>query len=237
MELRLYWRIVRRRLWIVLCLLCLVLLSYLLLPPSRPVSYVANMRFVVGLAPDQDPGRFYTYDRYYTWLTAEYLIDDFAEVVQSKVFAQDVASFAGLDVAAGVVQGATSAGKLHRILTIEIVWPDREELTRIADAVAQVLRERGDAYFAQLATDTAVVFLIDPPQLSRVAPSLRQRLDLPLRLILALGAGIFLAFLLDYLDDNVRHMADLAQLGLPILAEIPPERRSVTRFWRQRSMP
>lgn len=237
MELRLYWGIVRRRLWVVLCLLCLFLLSYFLLTPSRPVCYVANMRFVVGLTPDQNPARFYTYDRYYTWLTAEYLIDDFAEVVESKVFAQDVASVAALDVPPGAVQGATSAGKLHRILTIDVTWHDQEEVKLIADAVVQVLCDQGETYFAQLATGSAVVFLIDPPHVSQVGPSLRQRLDLPLRLIVALGAGIFLTFLLDYLDDSIRHRADLEKLDLPILAEIPPCRRWASRLWRRRSGP
>jgi len=52
-----------------------------------------------------------------------------------------------------------------------------------------------------------------------------------LRLILALAAGIVLAFLLDYCDSSIRGRADLESLGLPIFAEIPPRRR---RFLRRR---
>ena len=79
--------------------------------------------------------------------------------------------------------------------------------------------------------------MIDPPTISLVGPSLRQRLDLPLRTILALVAGIGLAFLLDYLDDTIRGRTDIEALGLPILAEIPQARRWMGPFRRRRSSP
>ena len=50
---------------------------------------------------------------------------------------------------------------------------------------------------------------------------LRERLDLPLRLLLALAAGVALAFLLDYLDDSVRSAAELEEMGLAVVGEIP----------------
>ncbi len=224
MELRTYWGVIRKRLWLVVGLLAISLASYLLFAPQAPASYSTNMRFVVGLKPEPSTGAYYTYDRYYTWLTAEYLLDDLAEVVKSRAFAQDVAAVAGLDLPSGVIQGATSSGKLHRILSISITWHDAGELSRIAEAVVQVLRERGATYFAQLSAESAVVSLIDPPSVSRVGASLRQRLDLPLRLALALIAGVGLAFLWDYLDVTIRNRADLEELGLPILAEIPAVR-------------
>ena len=136
MELLLYWRILRRRLWLVAGLLALVLVSYLVFARAPQPSYTAGMRFVVGLRPEPTSGAYYTYDRYYTWLTAEYLLDDLAEVVKSGVFAQDVAAQAGLAVPVGAIQGATSAGKLHRILTVQITWPHPQELERIANATA-----------------------------------------------------------------------------------------------------
>jgi len=208
--LRLYWRIVKRRLWLVVSLLAIVLLSYFLFRPAEPTHYTAN---------------------------TEYLLDDFAEVVKSEVFARDVAALAGVDVPTGAIHGATSTGKLHRILSVSITWPDREELEGIADAVVQVVRDQGNAYFAQLATDSATISLIDPPSIHRVRPTLRQRLDLPLRLLLGLGVGVGLAFLLDYTDDTIRHREDLEKLDLPILGEIPRRRKWLAGFLRRRSRP
>lgn len=233
MELRAYWRILKRRGWLVLGLLCASLLSYWLLPTRIPISYTAHMRFVVGLKPEPSSGSYYAYDRYYTWLTAEYLLDDLAEVVKSRAFAQDVAAAAGIELPPGVIQGATAAGKLHRILSVTVYWHDPDELSRIANALVAVLRERGATYFAQLSADNAVISLIDPPSIARAQASLRQRLDLPLRLLLALIAGAGLAFLLDYLDTTIRDRTDVETLGLPILAEIPTHRKWPSLFQRR----
>ena len=235
MELRLYWKIIKRRLWLIVALLAIVGISFLVYAPQPPSYYVATMRFVVGI--DQEPQSEYMNDRSFTWLTAEFLIDDLAEVVKSQVFAEDVTALAGLNVPAGTIQGATSAGKLHRILNVSVTWHNQEELAHIADAVVQNLMERGNTYFAQLATDQAIISIIDPPTISQPGLSLRQRLDLPLRLILALMAGVFVAFLWDYLDDTLREPSELERLGVPILAEIPNCARWPSRLWRRRSQP
>lgn len=235
MELRRYWRIVRRRMWIVIVLLVASALSHLLFAPSRTVSYTAGMRFVVGLEPEQKP-HVYTYDRYYTWMTAEYLIDDLSEVVKSQAFAQNVSALSGVNVPPDAIQGATASGKLHRILTINITWPHREQLEPISEAVAEALNDHVDEYFGQFGGAEAVIALIDPPQIQPVGPSLRQRIDLPLRLLLAGGFGIALTFFLDYMDDTIRHRQDLEELDLPILGEIPKE-RGLTSLWQRRPRP
>lgn len=237
MELRLYWAILRRRLLLPLALAIIAVTSYAVFPPARNAGYSASMRFTVGLRPEASSGTYYTYDRYYTWLTAEYLLDDLAEVVKSQVFAQDVAAEAGLAVSAGAIHAATAAGKLHRILTVTVRWPNRDELVRMSEAVTRVLTERGATYFAQLSADAAVVALIDPPSVSPVAASLRQRLELPVRLLLALIVGVGLAFLVDYLDDSVRDRADLESLDVPVLGEVPAARRWPAGITRHRSQP
>jgi len=235
MELRAYWGIVRKRIWIVMLLLLVLLLSYPFLGPAQaPQLYSASMRFVVGIAPEPLPPEVYGYDRYYTWLTAEYLIDDMSEVVKSRAFAEDVAEVSGRSIPVGAIQGATASGKLHRILTISASWGDPKELATIANAIVQVMRERSGTYFGQLGTENAVVALIDPPVVSPIGRSLRQRLDLPLRLTLALALGVALTFLLDYLDDSVRHRADLEALGIDLLAQVPSQRTWLARFLQRR---
>jgi len=221
MQLVAYWRIIKRRLWVPLLLLIIVLISYPLLASSPPTAYSANMRFVVGLRPEAGLGERYQYDRYYTWLTAEYLLDDLAEVVKSHAFAQDVAEASGIAVGAGTIQGATAAGKLHRILSISITWHDPDQLTAIANGVVQVMEHQAGRYFGQLGTEQATISLIDPPSIVPIGISTRQRLDFPLRLVLALSAGIGIAFLLDYIDGTIRDQADLQELDLAILAQVP----------------
>ena len=193
----------------------------------RPPTYSATMRFNVGIRPERIPG-VYTFDRYYTMLTSEYLVDDLGEIVRSQVFAQGVSkrlADKGIAVPAGAIGASTQPGKLHRILTVNIGWPDRSQLQAIAEAIVATLTESSADFFGQFSASEADIRLIDPPAISEVGRPAREQLDLPLRVLLALAAGIALAFLLDYLDDSVRERADLERLGLDVLGEVPSASR------------
>ncbi len=225
MELRQYWQIVRRRLWIVIALFSVVLVLSLLVRPAPSVAYQATMRFVMGLEPEPSTGDYYTYDKYYTWLTAEYLIDDAAALVHSQAFAEAVSAHlagTGITVPAGAIYGSTQAGQLHRILTVVVVWGDAGQVADIANSVASVLPSEVAKHFAQVGTSSVQASLIDPPAIGALGASLRQKLDLPIRLLLAAVVGIALTFLLDYLDDTVHSRQELEQAGMVVLAEIPP---------------
>ncbi|HUW08446.1 MAG TPA: hypothetical protein VM537_01895, partial [Anaerolineae bacterium] len=67
-------------------------------------------------------------------------------------------------------------------------------------------------------------YLIHRGGIAQSGPGLRERLDLPLRLILALLAGLGLSFLWHYLDTRVRERTDLEEMGLSVLGEIPRRR-------------
>ncbi len=237
MILRTYWQTIRKRLWLVLGLPTLVVLVYPLWTSSPQQTYAANMRFVVGIEPELDSVEYYSYDRYYTWLTAEYLLDDLSEVIKSRRFADDVATVAGIAVPPGAIQSATYAGKLHRILSVTVTWPDPDQLTEIGSAITTILTENADIYFAQLGTEDALISVIDPPSVYPIGQSLTDRLDLPLRIILALAIGIGLAFLLDYVDDRVQARGHVESLGIDVLAEIPIKRGILSRITGRHTMP
>jgi capsular polysaccharide biosynthesis protein len=227
MELRQYWKIIYRRWWIIVALLLVVLILSMLTRPSRAPVYVASMRFMMGLEPEAKTGDYYTYDKYYTWLTTEYLVDDVSELVRSGAFAQAVSqqlANLGVTVPAGAIHGSTQAGTLHRILTVNIAWGDAGELAQIANAVVAVLPSEVANHFAQVGTSGVYASLIDPPGIGAVGASLREKMDIPIRLLLALVAGIALAFVLDYLDESVRNRGELENVGVTVLAEIPPVR-------------
>lgn len=227
MEVREYWKIIKRRWWLPLALIAAVaLFSLLQLRPwqAASVSYAASMRLLVGVLPAAG-ANVSAYDpRYYSWLTSEYLVDDFTEVVRSELFAGKVSerlADQSLQVPPGVIQGSANTGKQHRIINLGFTWGDRSQLEAIASAAAAELIENTGFYFAQLGTDGAGVTLIDGPTIGEVAPSLRSQLELPLRLLLALLIGLGLIFLLDYMDASVRDERDLREMGLPLLARIP----------------
>jgi capsular polysaccharide biosynthesis protein len=226
MELRAYWNIIMRRWWLPVGLaLAVAALTLVMQRPwmPRPPMYTASMRFNVGVQPERIPG-VYTYDRYYTLLTSEYLVDDLGEIVRTGAFAAAVSerlAEKGITVAPGAIGASTQPGKLHRILTVHVTWPDADVLAAIANAVAATLTEGSAEFFGQFSAEEADIRLIDAPSVSAVGRPAREQLDLPLRVLLALAAGIGLAFLLDYLDTSVRERRDLEELGLPVLGEVP----------------
>ncbi len=238
MEIRKYVSIAWHWSWLIVGLPALVLGFSLLRPAgSQDRGYTATMRFSVGLTPQSSAPALYTYDRYYTWLTAEYLADDLSEVVKSREVADAVMAEAkrqglAVDIGPGTIQGSTSSGKLHRILTVSLSWPKRDELQKLANAVAAVLSQGQTPYFDQFRAvgSPVVMHVIDPPAISPVGASLRSRLDLPLRLILALFAGVALVLFLEYVDDTVRGAHDLQARGLEVLGTIP---RGRSLPWRR----
>jgi capsular polysaccharide biosynthesis protein len=232
MELREYWSIFRRRWWIPVGLAIVVgALSLLQLRPwqVQPPVYTASLRMLVGVMPATQTEVTTYYDpRYYAWLTSEYLVDDFTEVVRSRLFADNVSSrLAGqnIQVPAGVIQGSAATGKQHRIITLNFTWPDQTQLDQIAQAAAAELSENAPAYFQQLGTYGAGVTLIDGPSLGVTGPGVRDRIELPLRILLGFLVGLGIVFLLHYLDNSVRTRDQLEQIGLPVLGTIPRAKR------------
>ena len=230
MELRQIWQIIRRRWWMPVLLTALVaLFSLVQMRPWQPAapSYSASMRMLVGVLPATDADSTAYDPRYYAWLTSEYLVDDFTEVVRSDLFARNVSarlSQQEIQVPPGVIQGSAATGKQHRIITLSFTWAHAEELAAIAQAAADELSENAPQYFRVLGTDGAGITLLDPPAVGAVGPGLRDRLELALRLLLALFVGLGLVFLLDYLDTSIRARAELEDMGYQILGEIPKHR-------------
>ena len=225
MELREYVRVIWRYLWLVIALPVVVGIgSWVFRAQPAPV-YQASVRFTIGV--DAPPATQVTgYDPILNaYQASEYIRDDFVEIVQSDVFADDVnAQLAkmgatGLKVSKGNLSAAVE--KQRRLMSMTVTWGNAEQAQQIADAAVKNLSDNNAKYFAQLGSTGAQVAVIDKPVVSRVGASLRQQLDIPIRVLIALLAGIALAFILDYLDTSVRDARDAESLGLSVIGEIP----------------
>ena len=117
-----------------------------------------------------------------------------------------------------------SGGNAHRILTITVFWGQPDDAKAIANAAVTELSENSKTYMAQLGSENAQVHVIDEATVAPIGGGLKDQLDLPIRLGLALAAGVALAFLLNYLDDSVRDAAELEALGFTVLGRIPRRR-------------
>lgn len=229
MELRAYLAVLRRRWWVVVALPVLVLAFSLLTYSSPPPVYQYVVRLVVGVEPllnteqplDTDP-------RLAAAQASEYIADDLSVIVSEAAFADAVNARLpeGLRISPGTLAGATVAEKQHRILTITITWGNPDQLTAIGAAVVQTLREDAPRFLPLVGGYKSQVVVIGYYGPFPVGPGLRQKLDLPLRVLVALVAAVVLAFTWDYLDDSIRSRDEARRLlGAPVLAEIPRERR------------
>ncbi len=223
MELRHYWKLFKRRWLIVLLPMAVVLVVGLATYQSPPLVYNVGARFIVGQPPAADAATS-DQERYYNWTTSEYIVNGLNDWVGGGKFAEAVSqelAGQGIDIPPGAIQGSLVADNARSMLTVSLTYGDPEALAVMMDAVAAVLTEQNVAALPQLGGETAVLVQLDQPIVNQIPAGIRSQLDLPLRVLLALGAGIGLALLVEYLDPTIRERDELAQLGLPVVGEIP----------------
>jgi capsular polysaccharide biosynthesis protein len=232
MELRQYWSIIWKRVWIPALLFGVVLVISLALRRPPPTQYQAWARVLVDVPPLEAVEGMGFDPRLTAPQATEYLVDDFSLFVSSQAVAEAVSqrlAGQGLQVPPGVIQSSTASEQVHRVVSVRVTWSDPDQALAILTAAVEVLQQEAPAYFGRLGLEEPRVTLFDGPGVSPLPPSLTQRLDLPVRLLLALIAGVALCFLLDYLDDSVRGRQELEGMGIPVLAEVPARRRWLGR--------
>lgn len=235
MELRDYARVIWRYLWLIVILPVVVGVGSWILRPQPAPQYQASVRFTIGVnaPPAKDVSG---YDPILTsYQASEYIRDDFVEIIQSDMFADDINAqlaqmgLTGITVSKGNISGAIE--KQRRLMSLTATWNNRDQAQVIADAAVKSLAKNNQKYFAQLGSSAASVNVIDKATVGQVGASLREQLDIPIRIAIALLAGIALAFILEYLDTSVRDARDAEAQGLRVLGEIPSLSR---RFWQTR---
>jgi capsular polysaccharide biosynthesis protein len=222
MELRTYAKILLRRWWLAVAPVIVVVIYVLATMAPPAASYQVVMRYAAGSMPS---GTSLDYDRYYPWLTSEYIANGLADIAETGVFARAVADRlgrAGVDTSAGAVRSAIVTDNAQSILVVYITWTDPQQLLALAEAVSEELTQNGSDYFPQLEGIEPAIRLLDPPTPAPLPASLRAQLTGPaIRIAVALLAGVGLAFLWHYLDPTVHEVEELEEMGWEVLASIP----------------
>jgi capsular polysaccharide biosynthesis protein len=221
MELREYGRILRRHLWLILLLPLLAGLFSLMTREEPTISYGYHLQYSVSFMPvprdnmSMDPNLGAVQ-------ASEYVADDLTQIFEGSLFASYVQQYLPTPRPTGAITGATLAEKTHRMVNVSLSGATSEEVTQLATAVKQAATSDLDALVQALWGTTGMrMELVDEVGPVANADSLGSRLDLPLRVTLALIAAVALAFALDYLDDSVRSRKEVEQLVGPVLGEIP----------------
>ncbi|HYF63886.1 MAG TPA: Wzz/FepE/Etk N-terminal domain-containing protein [Herpetosiphonaceae bacterium] len=228
MELRRYLAIIQRAWWLVLGLPALVLL--LSLPTFRPdppryrvTAKVAVSHAAIGgneILPDMNV--------YNSWQSSQFIVDDLPAILRSRAFAEEVSAWVaqnrGLTIDPAAVQGTYDLESQHRVFSIIVNADQPERATAIAAGSVAVLAEQGLRFWGRAPSGGLDVAALDVPESATALSRWPQPVTkLALRLLLALLAGLGLAFVRHYLDQTVRERGDLDSLGLPVLASIPKE--------------
>jgi len=204
----------------------LVLVAGLATWRPAPTVYNAGVRFLVGQPPGAAAAEF-DEQRYYNWLSSEYIVNGLTDWIRGGNFAAAVSrrlAAQGIDAPAGLIQGGLAVDNARSMLTVSLTAGDPALLTQMLGSVVTVLTEDNAAALPQLGGERAVLIQLDEPVVNAIAPGLRSQLDLPLRVALALAAGLGLALLAHYIDPTVRDRAELERLRLPVMAEIPKQK-------------
>jgi capsular polysaccharide biosynthesis protein len=224
MELRTYAQILRRRWWLALIPTIVVLVIGLVTYQAPPPAYNVGVRFEVGQFPATEALSRSDEERYYNWLTSEYIVNGLADWVRGNRFGEAVSAElarAGLSVPAGAIQGGLAVDNVRSMLLISLSANDPQLLEEMMAAAVVVLTEQNAVALPQLGGESALLVQLDEPIVNQVPAGLRAQLELPVRVALAVIAGVGLAFLVEYLDPTLRDRLELEALGLRLMGEIP----------------
>lgn len=220
-----YAGVLLRRWWLVLIPpIVIVALTLLTTKPAPPVTYQVSMAFSMGIPPEPARGGVYNFDRHYNWLASEYITQGFSLLIPKGEFAAGVEKQLAKR---GITLPAPVAGSLRSefrssVMTVYVNWPTAEQAAQIAQGVVDELTTNYEPYWPQLKDATLPpARLMDTIVPVPIAPPLRDRFDLPVRILIGLLVGVALALGWHFIDPAIRGRSELERMGLKVVAEIP----------------
>ena len=221
MELKLIWRMLRRRWWLILVpvVIAAVLTVPQLLNRGSAVSggFAASFKYSAAQETSNLPNR--DGDFQDVWLASEFVVNAFTDWVKSSSFRGELAAMLGDDV--DLSQLDIQADNDRSIGQVFLSHPDAEQLETIASAAITILSTRNQDYFPHLGGQSAIVTLVDAPVVVPQQPSLPNRFAPLIQLGVALLGGIVLAVIAEYLDPMLHDKDELKALGLRVLSSVP----------------
>ena len=211
--------------WFWLVLLPLIIVALYLGLTYRPPasSYQVVIRLATGGHPAETLSE--DYDRYYAWLSSEYIANGLADIAVTQGFAQKASerlAAEGLSVSGPQLHNALASDNTQSIAIIYITWHDPEQLNLIGPVVGETLIDSGSSFYPQMQEIGPVARIVDMPAPHAIAPSIRNRILQPgLRLIVAGALGVGLAMVAHYIDPFVRSEEDIESQNVTVLTRIP----------------
>jgi len=219
MELRDYFRIIRKRIW-------LIVLAGLLCPAAALVSseatipvYQATAKLVVVAKTDPGGG---TASAYEGTLLSQQLVKSFAQILESRATAEAALRLDPQPFTPRQLQARVHAEPVTDTLLIDLTVEDIDaaRAKRLTNSVARAFI----AAVPRLQSSSALRVSLVEPALTPTAPIRpRTRLNVALGLLLGLMLGVGLACLREFLDRSVKTPEELeVAVSAPVVGTIPP---------------
>lgn len=217
-SLREYFLIIRNRIGLIILLTVISvvtsgLVSFFVLKPE----YQTFTTLIVGKPKDyQNVDNKLDYN---DLLLNQKLVSTYGELVKTRAVADEVIENLGLDISYKDFREKVNVNlvKDTEIIKLEVVDTDPILAAEIANETAQVFMENvKDIMMVEN------VQVIDRAQVPDMPIKPRPKLNMAIAGVLGLMVGIFLVFLLEYLDNTIKTPDDVEKyLGLPVIGTIP----------------
>lgn len=216
-DLREILHIIRKRIWILITIpligiIISAVVSFFVLTPI----YEASTTLIVGRQTFQDPDSEIQYSNLRAY---QQLVKTYGEIAKSRSISREVIEKLNLEMTPEQLQNSlkvTTVGDTE-LMKISVENPSPEMAKNIANTLASVFSER---IIEIKKVDT--VSVIDPAITPQNPIKPKKKLNIAIAAVLGVMIALGIIFLLEYLDNTVKTIADVEKyLELPTLGTIP----------------
>lgn len=231
MELKVYWAIVRKRLWLIVLLMFVTavptgIYSYTMIEPM----YTASSKIIVN----QNESRSLTVENGRVDIgminSDIQLIKTYKEIIMTPhIMNVVVEQYPQLNLSANELIQKIGVSSVNdtQVMSIYSMDSSYSRAANIVNAVSTVFQNEIPKL---MKIDNVSILNAADPEANVLPISSSANNNIVISLVLSLMLGLGLAFLLDYLDDVIRNEADIAEIiGVPVLAAIPKVSRNRKR--------
>lgn len=228
-ELRGYLSIIkRRRLFVVIPAVMALALGVLQFRLPK-ATYRAGVQFIIG-QPASVESATDSEQRFYDWLTSEYVVNsvtdwvngsEFSELVRLTLIEQGAVDEDEYEVED--MANAILASTIRSRLTVLVDADTEEEVEIIMSTVLSVLEQFENGTITplpQLDIPSGIEQL-DVVSIEPIPPNVTAFIYWPLRMVVAAIAGLLFALMIEYLDPRVYEKRQLEAIYIPVLGLIP----------------
>ncbi|MGB4449271.1 MAG: Wzz/FepE/Etk N-terminal domain-containing protein [Tepidanaerobacteraceae bacterium] len=213
------FEILRKRAWIIVAITLTAIfittsINFFLIKPV----YESNTTIMVGkprnrIVDDNNP---ITYQEIQT---NRLLVSTYREIAKSRTVLEEVIKDLNLDISIGQLREKVDVTlvKDTEIIQIKVQDHDPETAANLANTIASAFSKQ---VIRIMNVENVQVLDEAIPQLSPVKP--KKTMNIAISLVLGAMLGIFVAFILEFLDTSIKTPEDVEKyLGLPVIGTIP----------------